>query len=127
MIKFKNNSDRIKKEWAELNKKNRDLREIVEYYSRIVWILWRKHCTLTDIFRTDAEQRKIYPGQPKKKSVHQFWRGVDVRDNLEYWQEEVMRRIINNKFFYDKNRPKLKTLLYHNVGRGSHGHIQNII
>jgi hypothetical protein len=125
MIKFK--TPRIEKEWTKLNIQNPKLKSIVIDYANNLHYLWGLDVVLTGIYRTAEEQLKIYPNQPNKLSPHQFWRGVDVRDNLELWQEEAIKLIINYKYIYDIKRLKYKTLLFHDVGLSSHGHIQNII
>lgn len=91
--------------------------------------------TITDIFRTPEEQDKIYLNHKdenvankyrKKKwySVHQFWRGLDIRVNdMGKGQAELMCDFLNT-IFYDKNRPNKKTAILHDVGTGSHIHLQ---
>ena len=92
----------------------------------IIYVLIRysKHIELTDIFRTEAEQRAIYPTKPKRKSVHQYWRGVDfVVRGLTQEQCKSICKWINKTFKYGK--VPYKTCKYHRIiGNASHFHLQ---
>ena len=80
---------------------------------------------ITHIFRTEAQQRKFYPKDPKKQSVHQYWRGVDLGvQKYGLTKSGVLVDQINEEFPYDKRRPKIKTALVHNIGQGVHLHMQ---
>jgi len=127
MIKLKDDSQKLKKEWEDLRFRNLKLYEITLEYTRISNILFGLDTVITDIFRTDDEHRNnllkakavYYP------SVHCYWRGVDVRDTeLKDWQKEVLLLCINNTYKYDIKKPEKRTLIYHDIGLGSHGHLQ---
>jgi len=78
---------------------------------------------ITEIFRTDAEQRAIYPDKPDPKSVHQYWRGIDiVVRGLGAQEHRQIRDWINHRFPYGKGN--YKTCKYHDAGTGYHLHLQ---
>ncbi|MBI5117534.1 hypothetical protein HZA56_13745 [Candidatus Poribacteria bacterium] len=113
-------------------------RQRQEFYSpkldaRLFWIigliaLWvsRKHGLapeLTDVYRTGEEQRRIYPNEPTRRSVHQFWRGCDiVARGLNAAAHAEIRDFVNRLFHYGK--PGHETCIYHDVGKGWHLHVQ---
>ena len=77
---------------------------------------------VTCIFRTREEQKRIYGKDKPPFSVHEFWRGLDLR--ASEWGELRCRELahwINNVFVYGKGK---EACLYHNVGRGQHLHLQ---
>ena len=90
--------------------------------------LWafRKYCRLpeiTEIYRTEEEQRALYPGDAAKKSVHQFWRGCDiVIRGLGPAHHREIRDTINFLFPYGKSVHR--TCIYHDAGSGRHLHLQ---
>ena len=132
-MKFK--ADRQREEWESGQV---DLRLVY----LVSWIDgWRKivypdyEFTVTDVFRTDEEQDKIYlnHNDPKViekykkkpwKSVHQYFRGVDIRTydmpgKMAYQLEQLLKQVP-----YDINRPRMRTAIFHNVGTGAHMHLQ---
>ena len=57
--------------------------------------------------------------------VHGSCRGIDVRSyRLEWEQIEELLSVLNSKWVYDPTRPNKKVLIYHDVGRGPHLHLQ---
>ena len=128
MIQFK--SERQQREWndGQLGPKLIDIMNMVNLYSELVF---NKSIVITDIYRTQKEQDDIYyynQDYQKKpwKSVHQYWRGVDIRSSI-YDEEEIKELVkLANKVTYDPARPDKKTSLYHTVGSGLHVHFQTM-
>lgn len=127
MLRFKTN--RIQNEWDNKALDKR-LRAIVFY---VVGIInndtYDRYVKITDIFRSKAEQEKIYGTGTKKVSVHQDWRGIDFivefedEENESDIFHELLAESINNTFEHDAEG-KYQTALFHNVGAGWHIHIQ---
>jgi hypothetical protein len=90
-----------------------------------LWAFARYECRpeVTEVFRTEEEQRRIYPGEPAKKSVHQYWRGCDmVLRGLGPEEHSQVRDAVNSLFPYSK--PGHLTCIYHDAGSGPHLHFQ---
>ncbi len=90
-----------------------------------LWIFWRHRRIpeITEIYRTDEEQRALYPDEPGRKSVHQFWRGCDmVVRELGAAAHRDICDAANKLFPYGK--PGYQTCIYHNAGTGWHLHLQ---
>jgi len=99
---------------------------------------------ITEIFRTEKQQRAYYPGQPYRPSVHQFGRGIDfgirayTAAELDPWPypaatpnpalapHEVGRldAFWSALASYDDERPDYDSVVHHNVGLGDHLHLQ---
>lgn len=78
---------------------------------------WDKQIVITSIFREIVEGKKL--------SVHNFWRGCDVRSrNFTKEQIDDIVSYINGRWEYDPSRKFLHVIQYHNVGLGYHFHIQ---
>lgn len=78
--------------------------------------------TLTDLWRSREEQRALYPENPNKRSVHEFWRGGDLRSRN--WTQEQVKELegwIQKTFEYGG---RFKSARYHTIGRGFHIHLQ---
>jgi hypothetical protein len=50
-------------------------------------------------------------------------RGTDIRSYVFRDPAEV-EKVVNEKFQYDPSRPKMQVAIFHDVGRGSHIHLQ---
>ena len=90
-----------------------------------LWTFRKYGCfpEITEVFRTEAEQRIIYPEDPARKSVHQYWRGCDmVIRALGQKEHTQIRDVVNRLFPYGK--PGHQTCIYHDVGSGPHLHFQ---
>jgi len=103
-----------------------------------------KDLVITEIYRTEAEQRSYYPDRPYRPSVHQFGRGLDfgirayTAEELDPWpygvatpnpalsHDEVARldAFYSALVSYDDERPEFDSIIHHNVGLGDHMHIQ---
>jgi hypothetical protein len=82
---------------------------------------------LTEIFRTDAMQRSYYPQDETKKSVHQYWRGVDLSvRGYSINKVDIVANSLNKLYLYDDNRPGLLTFFKHDMGLGPHLHVQTL-
>lgn len=127
-IEFKNDSERLRKEFKQLLDKNNPLRELLLDLSEYVNDRYGKKLVITMIYRTDEEQDSIYQDdsryqERKFKSPHQFWHGADLRSKI-FTDEEIqdieiyLNRKYNSDNYYDW------TAKNHNVGLGDHFHIQ---
>lgn len=117
-IQFKTN--RQNEEW-DSGKLSEKLQSIVRLLAIVAYFLFKKKITITDIYRTQEENDKIYnwskdSRRKRKYSVHTFWRGVDIRVNKRSLthKEAVLLRDIANVFVYDKKRKSIKTAVYGN-------------
>ena len=82
--------------------------------------------TITEIYRTQAMQDRYYPGGTAK-SVHQFYRGIDIRvTTMGADQVRELAEDFNTAYPYDPARPKMDSFLIHDVGHGLHLHIQTV-
>lgn len=123
MIKFK--SFRLIDEFAYISLKNRMIREIVEALEDEAWNISIADILITDIFRTRAEQIKIYNDPNTKTSVHEVWRGIDIIPSFVSPTEiKKVVKWINKNWSYDPKRPKLKVAIYHAVVGRRHIHVQ---
>lgn len=112
---------RLSQEWPELLRLNPKLvmitLRVCQMFGGVIEI--------TEIFRTEAMQRRYYPNDPVIKSVHQYWRGIDISLHTVA-AEKVLPTIagINASFPYGKG--EIKTALVHDIGMGNHLHLQVI-
>lgn len=104
-----------------------------------------KDLVVTEIFRTEQQQRDYYPGRPYRASVHQYGRGIDfgVREYREAELDAAIMGGLNSPHpgfsdkeinlldewyskivSYDDERPDFDSIVHHNVGLGDHFHIQ---
>lgn len=59
------------------------------------------------------------------RGVHGVCRGIDLRSHqMELEQVMDLCRMINKKWVYDPSRSWKEVLIFHDVGRGPHLHIQ---
>ena len=78
---------------------------------------------ITEVYRTEDEQRALYPNDAAKKSVHQFWRGCDVVvRGLDPSHHREIRDTVN--LFFPYGKPIHRTCIYHDAGSGWHLHLQ---
>lgn len=122
MLGFK--TKRIHEEW---NSKKLSIRltYIIDALVKFTSCEFGKPVILTEIYRTDEEQKNIYGPLVSIKSVHQYWRAVDIRTSI-YTEDEINKILLFlNMFSYDKKRQRYKTALRHDVNAyGDHVHIQ---
>lgn len=109
-IKFKTTA--LKKQWENLLLVNPKLCNIVAIYMTTI----KKDITITSIYRTED------------KGVHGLWRGVDISViGFDLKKVAEVLKGLNAQIIYDKARPKLVTYLLHDIGKGNHIHVQNIL
>jgi len=137
LLRFK--TERIKNEWTadELDKRFTAIIMLILAYNLKEANKLDKPCIfvkITDICRTQNEQDAIYAKnekykQTKWKSVHQYWRGIDIICELqdgtnmsEEWHKDLMNWL-NSTVKYCKSCSH-NTALYHDVGHGGHLHLQ---
>jgi hypothetical protein len=120
---------RIRGEWSKLLRKNAALAQVVWDLSVFVKDNFEKDVVITHLYRTKAQQEKFYGKGTKRKSPHQSWGAVDIRDYI-YSKSEIAAMVDFLKF-YDKwndyriiRASKSRTVLRHNIGHGMHFHIQ---
>ena len=114
------------------------LREVVLCYEYLCLALFKWLAVMTASSRTHEGSINIYAGliiNPKTGkfytaeevpySVHEFFRGSDMR-SLPHNEDNVkLCDLINEKYIYDPDRPNLKVCQYHKVGNGAeHFHLQ---
>lgn len=111
-----------------------DARLMVLVLSVVGYCIWRWGLipVITEVYRTQAEQDEIYLasdraeeyGKAPWQSVHQYYRGVDLR--VRDFTEEMILTLdswIDEHFIYDKGRRE--SSLIHAVGSGGrHAHLQ---
>lgn len=104
-------------------KVNPGLTRVVAFAALWTYREYARSPEVTEVFRTEAEQRLIYPVAPARKSVHQFWRGCDmVIRGLGDAEHARVRDVINHLFPYGKLPHE--TCVYHDAGSGPHLHLQ---
>ena len=89
------------------------------------WLQYKKNITITELYRTQKEQDYIYRNVKdyNKKSVHQVWRGCDIRTIRVFSKKQALGiEAFLNMIYYDS---KHNTSKYHDVGMGKHMHIQS--
>lgn len=118
-VDFKTN--RIKKEYKTLKKKNPELYQIVKYVEFQALHRFKKNIVITEIYRTEKEQRRYY----KKYfiSPHQRWLAVDIRTR-NFTKEQIKTLVSKVNEMFEKSSRYIPTAFYHNIGLGHHIHIQ---
>lgn len=115
MIIMKNNSLRLSKEFSILQKKNRDLYDIINDLYYFCQDKFKKDIVVTMILRTQEEQDEIYKGTTRGsreydknpwKSFHQFYLAVDIRSNIFTPEEiKIIENYLNTKYNGINQRP----------------------
>lgn len=115
-------TNRQYEEWQD-NRLNSKLKWLIESLACISWGWFEKRIIITDIYRTQIENNKIY-GDNFHYSVHTFFRGIDIR--ISHYTEDEIRLLVNiaNQLPYDKKRPKLKTAIFGDKNHLDHIHTQ---
>lgn len=128
-LDFKNNSERLKKEWNLLFQKNEHLWDLIIDAHVYCYQQFGKYIVVTMIDRTQAEQDEIYKDDPKYnekpyKSPHQFFHAVDLRSStFETHEIEQLVNYLNTK--YNSTNYYKWTAKCHAVINGAeHFHIQ---
>lgn len=124
MMRFK--TEREGREFLQLKPRLKIIMTLLEQFFTVEF---KKDILVTGCFRTQDEQDAIYKDNQKYQekpwqSVHQFWRGCDVRV-IDWTPKERDRTLMYlNSFTYDDTRPEMKTAIIHDVGAGNHLHVQ---
>lgn len=120
-ILFKNDSAKLADEYFLLPVR---MREILLLIERLV-NAQQVDMVITCIHRTDTEQKLLCEelGRPYRPTVHEVYRGVDVRSrDLSPEQQKMIAHQVNQTYCYDsgKLRSKYTTV----VVESNHFHIQ---
>jgi hypothetical protein len=124
MILFK--TDRIKQEFLKLQTLNPNLYKLIGIIGFFCEEELHKDITLTEVFRTQEEQKALYAQTPPERrpafSPHMYWRAVDIR-SFNFTQAEIARILaLANCFRYVQGKP---VALCHSVtGNAMHLHFQ---
>lgn len=128
MILFKeDNGEKLEQEWHWPSLDAR-LRFIVYAISAYMWEHFGLNLLITEIYRTSEMQDSYYKDNPdyqikKWNSVHQYWRGIDFRtSDMTSSQMQELKTYVNSLVAYGKEG--ISTLIIHDIGLGSHGHLQ---
>ena len=100
-MKFKTKD--LREQYWKLTPKARYLAGYIDY---LLWKWYKKEATITCIF---------YEGG---SGVHSQWRAFDIR-STDFTHNEItyITNNVNLCFTYDVNRPKLRSCIYHKVGK----------
>ena len=125
MILFKTENE--KQEWNDSKLDNR-LKFIVYSISGYVKEKWNVDLTITEVFRIQQEQDRVYKDNPEYKispwlSVHQEWRGIDFR-STDFTNEQINELLKYINDIVDYGRIGKNTMICHDVGSGLHLHLQ---
>ncbi len=129
IIEFKTLKQR--NEWLD-RRLSIKLQGIVFAMANISYYIFDKPLVITEIYRTQKQQDKYYKNNPVYRekpwpSVHQHWRGIDIRtSNYTQAQIDILLNIANC-IQYDPQREERKTAIYHDVNHGLHLHVQSLI
>lgn len=107
------------------------VRAIVFAISGYTQHVFNKPTILTEIWRSDSEQDKIYGKNSGKPNIHKWWRAIDLR-TMHLTLDEINDLILflNHFIYTQRDGKKFPTVLYHEVkdseGKllGYHFHIQ---
>jgi len=103
----------LRRQWSEADLDPR-LRDLVEFVDLDLRRTEEREAVVTSLIRTD-----------NPSSVHAYGRGADIR--TRDWPAglpEGLAHKINVLFVYDPERPEKQCALVHNVGQGTHLHLQ---
>jgi hypothetical protein len=122
-MRFK--TERIKKEWNELNTKNPRLAFLISSISSKIELLFNITPMITMIYRTEEEQKELYKDTPNPpaRSPHQDWNAVDLRSSD--FTEDQINKIIDLFSKAGVDNLFAKTAIYHKIaGNAYHFHVQ---
>lgn len=132
MIKYKDESERLKKEHAALEKSNPGLCMLLQDMAAHVTNLYKKDLIITMIDRTQAEQDELYKNDPKYKikkfkSPHMFNQALDLRSR-GFTQKEIDELVKWLNDTYNKTNSCAWTARAHDIDgdgpQSMHFHIQ---
>jgi len=128
-IAYKNESERLKKEFTQLASKNTVLYDMLIDINEFANREFGKGVLITMIYRKQSEQDYLYRNSAKYakrkfKSPHQFWHAVDLRSRT-FTAEEIARMVEYINYEYDDVNYYKFSADYHEVGKnGLHFHLQ---
>jgi len=116
-------SERITKEWnsGQLDVRLTGILLYLDWYLKTTYSI---DLVITQLFRTKEEQRAIYGDVNTPVSVHEHWRGADIR--IKDWPEGVPKDVeshLNGVYRYSVNTHH-ETAFVHDIGHGNHMHLQ---
>jgi len=125
----KETAKRLKDEWKTLSKRNPALHSIIVHLAGYSGLTLGREIVITQIYRTEEEQKEIYGPHCSKTSPHQHWCAVDLRcrdyslDERAHLERTLRVYDHFNKF---KHLPSAsRTVLIHKVNNGGiHFHVQ---
>lgn len=127
-IKVRDDNNRLKEELRQLPDHNEKLHDLILDLQEFVYDRFNKELTITMIYRTQAEQDRIYANDPRYqerpfKSPHQFWHALDLRSFI-FTADEIgqIEKFLNDK--YEGRNHYQWTAKHYNMGLGDHFHIQ---
>lgn len=121
MIITKNNSDL--KEYSICHPV---LLELLFYVDDFVYTNFGKNICVTEVYRTDEEQNKLYPDNLKKVSLHMLTpvQAIDIR-SWEFNEKEVEALNIAINDGWDFGFKNMQCCIFHKLKSGAyHFHIQ---
>lgn len=119
-VKFK--TKELQNQFNELEKKNKPLHMIISAIDKTRKEHFNKEITLTEIYRTQEEQEKIY-GKSASISPHQLWDAVDIRTR-DMSDDEIRNIMKSVKLVFNGMNVYHTTVIFHDIGLGPHLHIQ---
>ena len=112
---------KIKDEWDLLDTQKPYMKGIVEEAVALADKQFDMDLTITHILRDRDTQLRFYPKHPNRRSVHEFWRGIDIRSrDLTTDEIDSIVSHINGTYPY---RGGKFTAMHHDI-KGPHIHIQ---
>lgn len=128
-IQFKTPTEQT--EYDTLRQKSYAMVALAESLAEFIHETFRKSMIITEIYRSKADQERIYGAGTTKVSPHMFWQAIDIRDWI-YTDDEKKQIIEFLKENYDPHNlmreiraAKSKTVWLHAVGKhGMHFHLQ---
>ena len=123
MIQFK--TKRIEDEFKLDTSIRQDLKNILYMLAIYCEVEFDEDITITELYRTQSEQDTYYAHIPNynKKSVHQFGRGADIRSR-NFNENEITKIMTFLNLITYQEGSRYQTAKYHDIGMGSHIHIQ---
>ena len=111
-------------EWKHLVSEGAMLVPVVQYALVVSEEILEKDLIITQVFRSEDEQRQLCERLKINfyRTVHSYWRGVDLRVRIYSEEERLFIRDRINAMF--KYRPGKDVAVYHDVGAGAHIHLQ---
>lgn len=120
----KDNNEVLNKMFEELKSKNHQLHDLVVDVARFIEKTLKKDTTITEIYRTKEQQKKIYGQDTKKISPHMLYHAVDLRSHT-FTESEIIQicKYINDKYG-PYNHYKITAFCHEVNNHGKHFHIQ---